>query len=700
MQVSLEYPTYYLLFCLALGVGYALLLYFRDRRFPEKSRWVNYALGALRALAVTIIAVLLLEPLLRSITTETQKPIGVVAQDASESITAALDEEERAALQTQLETLTDQLGEQYDVQTYHFGDELREGFDFEFSDKVTNLSSLLSDLYDRYSHQNLGAVVLATDGIFNQGSNPVYSSAKLGAPIYSVLLGDTVPRRDVLLRRVFHNNIAYLGDRFSIQVDVQAQNATGATTNLTVRRITANGAGPVLQTIPIRIDANDFFTTEELTLEADRAGVQRYRISASGVANEAITVNNSRDIFVDVLDARQKILLLAESAHPDISAFRQSLGSNKNYEVDIAYANAPNLSTADYDFVVLHQLPSQKHPIRAVLTQLNQQNTPRLFVVGEQTDLSALNQAQPLLSIRAGSATAGANNVQGTLADNFNLFTLDERIANELPNFPPLLAPFGDFTNAGNGAVLLRQRIGKVDTDYPLLVLGESNAQKTGVLAGEGFWKWRLFDFLQHQNHELTDELFGKMVTYLSLKEDKRRFRVTTAKRIFNENEPIFLNAELYNANYELINDPDAEVTLRGPGGEEYNYVFSRTGNAYQLDAGVLPVGDYTFRARTTAAGETLTFDGRLSVQPVQLELYQTTADHNLLRLLGEEFGGRGFLPGAVPELSATLLARDLKPVRYDTLRTRSVLNLRWLFFVLLALLSLEWFGRRWFGAY
>ena len=290
--------------------------------------------------------------------------------------------------------------------------------------------------------------------------------------------------------------------------------------------------------------------------------------------------------------------------------------------------------------------------------------------------------------------------MQGRVQSDFNLFTLNEDLSNELPNFSPLLVPFGEFTATGSGEVLLSQRIGKVDTEYPLLVLGESDGRKTGVLAGEGFWKWRLFDFLQHQNHELTNELFGKTIQYLSTKEDKRRFRASVAKNIFNENERIQFNAELYNANYELINEAEAELSIRGAGGENYDFAFSRVGNAYELEAGILPVGDYTFRARTTSGGEQLVFDGRFSVQPVQLELYQTTANHNLLRLLAGEYGGELFAPGATSQLTSALLDRDLKPVRYDTVKTRSVINLQWIFWLLFALLGLEWFGRRWFGSY
>ena len=88
--------------------------------------------------------------------------------------------------------------------------------------KVSNISEFLKYIYDLYSNQNLGAIIMATDGIYNEGSNPIYAGAKLTAPIYTVALGDTTAKKDVILKRVFHNKIAYLGDKFSIQIDVAA----------------------------------------------------------------------------------------------------------------------------------------------------------------------------------------------------------------------------------------------------------------------------------------------------------------------------------------------------------------------------------------------------------------------------------------------------------------------------------------------
>ena len=696
-NISFQYPAWYLLLCVALGLAYALTLYYKDKTFVEQHPNLHKILGVLRFLSVSILAMLLLKPLLKSLFTETKKPVVVMAQDQSESVGLAFKDGELATYQADWQALKGNLEEKFEVKEYAFGSEVREGTNFEMTDKVSNLSNIISDVSDLYGNQNLGAVVLATDGIYNEGSNPLYAGSKLNVPVYTIALGDTTVKKDLLLKRVFHNKIAYLGDKFSVQVDIAARNAGGNNSTMTISKVVGNDLRK-LKDIPVAIDKNDFFTTREFILDANESGVQRYRISLSSISGEATMGNNVKEFFVDVLDARQKLLLLANSPHPDISALKQALEKNKNYQITVNYINKLKVNPADFDFVVLHNLPSNQNDLSAVLNTLNSRKIPRMFIVGTQTNIPRFNQVQPLLTIQGNPSNP--NNVQGIFANDFNLFTINDNLRSSLPTFNPLIAPFGDFNARGDAQVLLYQRIGKVDTKYPLLLFGEENDVKIGVLAAEGLWRWRLFDYLQHQNHDIFEELIGKNFQYVTLKSDKRRFRVSLTKNIFNENEPVILDAELYNESYELVNNPDVSLTITNSDGRDFNYTFDRTTNAYSLSAGVLPVGSYRFKATVNFNGQALDYSGQFSVQPIQLELYETTADHGMLRNLSREYGGDLFYQNQFTALGNAILAKDIKPVIYSSTRTRSVINLKWIFFLLMGLLSVEWFLRRYFGGY
>jgi hypothetical protein len=675
-----------------------MTLYYRDRTFKEQWPRLNTILGILRFLTVTLLSLLLLSPLLKSIITDIKKPVIILAQDQSESIGSGFKAVDSLQYRKAFTTLAETLGKDYEVHQYAFGEKVREGVDFGYRDKVSNLSDLLKTTYDLYSNQNLGAVILATDGIYNEGNNPLYTSSKLNAPVFTVALGDTTPQRDLFIKRAYHNNIAYLGDKFNIEVDIAARNCPGTSTTMTIAKVDGDVVRN-LQSFPVSINSNNFFKTQTAILDAAQSGVQRYRISLTTVQGEVTTVNNVKDIFIDVLDARTKILLLANSPHPDIAALSEAILVNKNYQVTVAYIQNLKVNVADFDMAILHQLPSFTQGAEGVLKTLNDNRTPRLFVVGSQTDTRKLNAAQSTMIIQGDGKNF--NEVQPVMAPGFSLFTLDERLPKELPNFVPLTTPFGDFREGGGTHTLLYQRIGKVDTKYPLLTFGEQNGIKSAVLAGEGIWKWRLFDFLQRQHHEISNELISRTIQYLSVKEDKRKFRVSTSKNVYKENEPAVFDAELYNDSYQLINDPEANLSIKSAEAKEYNFTFNKSGKAYHLEAGILPVGNYTFKGNVNYNGQQLSATGQFSVQPIQLELYENTADHAMLRQLSEKFGGAMVYPNDMARIAELIKAQDkIKPVMYSTHKTRSVINLKWIFFLLAGLLCVEWFARRYYGGY
>ncbi|NRB62431.1 MAG: hypothetical protein HRU40_05270, partial [Saprospiraceae bacterium] len=460
-----------------------------------------------------------------------------------------------------------------------------------------------------------------------------------------------------------------------------------------------NGNIVRLEEIPFLIEGDDYFKTFSFVLDADQPGVQRYQFRVQPQEGELSYANNIKDVFIDVLDARQNILILSANPHPDLTAMRQSIRTNKNYEVDVFDVGDWSGELRDYDLVIFHQLPSRSIPVNGILDELDKNRIPRFYVLGLESNYNQINAMQALLS--ANATPRNSNEVQGRVNSAFNLFNLNEDLPKSMAAYPPLTAAFGEFLDAGNGQVLLYQKIRKIDTQFPLLMLGDESGTKTGILAAEGIWKWRLFDFLQNKSHDKFDAFFSKIIQYLSVKEDKRKFRVSINNSIVKENEPVFFDAELYNNSYELINTPDVQIEIVDRDGNTFNYTFNKTEKAYRLDAGILPVGDYQFDAQVNYNGERLTFQGQFSVQPIQLELYETTADHSSLQLISDRSGGWMTDAYALDAIADSIQSEEtIKPVIYQTSRTRSAINLRWLFFPLLILLAAEWGLRRYLGAY
>lgn len=699
-NLTWQYPSWYLLFCVLLGVGAAFFLYRRDSTFVDQSRALRTSMAILRGIVVTVLSALLLAPLLKLLKTHTEPPVILIAQDQSTSIKDAMSKADSTAYMTSMNALYDKLSKKYTVRRIGFGEGISEEAQWKLTDKASDMGELMSYLQEQYRGQNVGAVILGTDGAYNRGKNPLYVPGDLKAPLSIVALGDTVRKTDLQVKDVFHNSIAYLSDKFTIQVDLSALRLDGITTNLELKHI-ADNQTKTLEQVPLKIEGDPFFQTKEFTIEATASGVQHYRVQLSQVKNEVTYANNVRDFFVEVIDSRLKVLIVANSPHPDIAIFRNALLEQKNYEVDVKMAPEVNVSDLNkYDLVILHQLPSVKNPILTLLGELDKLNMSRVFVVGYQTDLTAFNVSQTLVKIDNPSNNA-PNEVTMIYNPGFTTFKTSVELQTKLAGFSPLQSPYGEYTPSASAQILAYQRIGKVDTQFPLILMGENNERRTCVITGEGLWKWQLYDQLQNGSKVITHELVNQLCQYTSTKSDKRKFRVSTPKKLFTELEEISFQAELYNDNYELVNTPEVTLRMRNSDGEEFDYTFNTSGDEYALTVGRFPEGSYSYTATTELNGAKQTADGKFVVQPVQLEALSSTADHGLLRQLADQYGGKVVMPNQVEALGDEILEMDsIKSVLYSSTQTQPLIHLKWLCLVLLAALSLEWFLRRYYGGY
>lgn len=697
-ELSFQYPTWYLVFCIVLGLIFSSFLYYRDEKFKEQNSWLIYFLAFLRFVLVTGIAILLLSPLIKTIKEETKKPIVLLAKDLSQSVGAEMSTEEQIAFSTNFSELEAKLSASYDVVSVGFGANVSTNVIDSFPEQSTNLSTLINYVSDNYGDQNLGAVVLASDGIYNEGRDPRYLTTGIKAPIYTIALGDTTRRRDLLVKNVYHNKIAYLGDKFTIQADIQGFNSNNQQSNLTLQRMNG-GSNPVLSNEQLNIDKEDYFVTKDFVVDADQVGVLRYRLGLSPISNEVTTSNNYKNIYVEVLDSRQKILLLANAPHPDLTALKSIISSNKNYEVEIAYAKEGVTNLEEYSLVFLHNLPSAPYKIEAIIAQMNKLKLPRIFIVGAQIEASSFNRLQDVIAFKGGGSSL--EDIQATINKGFNAYILDADKLNKLSIYPPLIAPFGEYALSGPSSSVFTQRIKKIDTDYPLLSFQDKDGFKTGVLVGEGLWRWRLFNFMKDNNYDVVTELVNKAVQYVAVKEDKRKFRGETNKKVYKENESVVLEAQLYNDSYEMINDPDVFLKIINSEGKEYSYTLSRNNQYYSLDAGLFPPGAYRYFLNSNYAGKVLELKGQFSVQEIELEQFDLTARHDILQQLAAKSGGTLYYPEQFEDLTTNLLERNkLKPVIYQSTKTKSVIHLKWLFGLFLSFLSIEWFLRRYFGYY
>jgi hypothetical protein len=701
--ISFQYSAWLILGCIAIAAVLSWLLYQKNENYNHPLFFLKkrkYLLQGLRFASLFLILFLLLSPFINSKLTITEKPIILFLNDNSASIKIKKNNADSSIFTNNLNRLKADLADDYNIKEFTFGANLKLGNKIDYHENATNISDALIELYNQYNNQNVGAIILSSDGIYNQGSNPLYVNEDWLVPNYTIALGDTTFQKDFFIGKSYYNKICYLHDQTSIKVDVGSSFLSGQKVDVVVNKMEAAQTKQVY-THSFIMNDNKFSSSFEFIIDADKTGIQHYKIVATKLNGEATYVNNEQDIYIEVLDSRLKIEIIANAPHPDLAALQAIIQTNNNYDCKIDFTDNATVinNISDANLVVFHQVPAIQNSALNVVKAATEKHIPTLFIIGTNSNLSSFNQLQSLLQIN-GNAT-NTNEAQGILNSNFNAFTLNDNTVKALQNFPPLFTPFADYKLGGNAYVLAYQKIGSAVTKYPLIAYHEINGEKTGVIAGEGIWRWRLYDYLLHQNNDAVNEIIQKTIQYLVVKNDKRNFKASSSKSIFTENETINFEAFLYNQNFEFVNIPDVALQIMDAKKQSYNYTFSKSEKAYTLNVGSLPVGNYSFKSTTNFNGKELISEGFFSVSPLQLEGIQTVANHKLLYGLSAKTGGKMVYPNQIESIINDIKKSEtIKPIIFTKSKISPLLDFKWLFVLLLTLLVLEWFLRKYWGSY
>ena len=685
-------PIWMLSLALLAGLAAAALLYVRNKK-QHYGKALNAILFVLRTLMVGIVVLLLFNPLIRQKFSSVEMPTIILAHDNSSSIALCKDSTfYKNEYLTQFEQFRNDLNEDFNVDEYLFGEEVRDFEKIDFNDQLTDISSLMKTLDRRYYKRNVGAVLLFSDGIYNRGFEPELIAEKFPYPIHTVVLGDTVAYPDLAIRNVHYNKVVSLGATFPVRVTIAARDLAGRKAQLKL----SQGGNPI-ETREIEIPSNRFSKEIDFMLEATRKGVMAIDIEVGGIAEEEQLLNNVRHIYIEVLDQKYKILCVAASPHPDLAALRSVL--NDNCEMDFCFGKETLPDFANYDLVILHQVPSAHTDFNALKAQLDKNvKLPVLFIVGNDTDRDMLSKLQNVFVLHSG-ATNTLMDVKAHQNTAFSTFTFDAKSEQLIAKYPPLALPHLEINALKSHDDLLLQEVMGIKSGLPLLSFA-NDGRKMAFLFGTNIWRWRLYEYYQNKNHDVFDEMFSKTLKYLLMSSNDGS--AVYAKETYYSNEPVIITAELRNPSNELVTEPDLTIQIENKlTGETYDYTFSKREHDYQLNAGILPEGLYYYKVQAQMGDRVISVGGTFSVVSLGIEAQQLTADAERMRSLARLTNGNCYSAQQLQQLAEDLRSdARITSVEHHESRFEDLIHSKWIFFVLIGLAAVEWLLRKMFGSY
>lgn len=709
MTLTFSYSPLVLVLCLLAAAG---LTYWTYRRtVPAVGRGRLYLLMGLRFMALALVLLLLAEPVLRWLQQETQPPVVAVLVDDSQSLGLVHDsldlaESVRTALRnTPLDALN---GE---VRYFTFGQDVTAVASLDslrFGAVRTNIAEALTRVADDLRNENLKGVVLISDGQYNTGRNPLYVAERYPVPVHTVVVGDTTQQRDVQVRRVTTNEVAYVDAELPVQVGLRAEGYAGQQATVSLFE---GGERRAVQTVTLPPGVAE--VPLDLALVPRTEGLQRYTVRVNRFPGEVTYANNTTAFTVRVLKRKQRILVFAGAPTPDLAALRQTLAEDPDLEVTTFtqqgggrfYEGTPPATFEGFDALVMAGYPGARSDpalVRRIAAAVTEGKTPLLFLMGRQTNLSLVREAfadalpATPRTIRTGFVEAAFDvQANGRVHPILNMGGVPD---NGWHRLPPLTYSESSWTASPDARTLATVQVRGVALDDPLLIVRSRGQVRTAALLGAGVWRWKNMPDDLEDLQPFWPDLFANLLQWITTREDNRPVRVRPVRDLFGGGEPVQFSGQVYDESLNPVDGASVAVQVTTPDGNQLDYQMEALGNGrYILNAGALPEGTYGFTATGTGGGNTLGQDaGSFAVGALTLEFRETRADAALMRQMARRSNGLFLTADAVTTLPDQLNASgSLNPTVVAHEREAELWRRYAFLIAIIAFLGLEWFLRK-----
>ena len=572
------------------------------------------------------------------------------------------------------------LNKRFDINYYSFGNLFQQSDSFSFDENQTDISMPLERI-SKIQKNASNAIVLLSDGNQTIGNDYQYTSIK--DPVFPVVIGDTTKFQDVKIAQINVNRYSFINNQFPVESILQYEG-----TQTIKLRYSLENNGKIIFSERINFSEKNNSHILKTFIKASKEGTNFFTSKIEYLENEKNVVNNSKNFSVEVIDKQSEILIVSSFYHPDLGALKKAIESDKQRKVTIRIVDNKNIQLNNYQLVVLYQ-PNNKFNI--IIDQLNSNKSSFMLITGSKTDWLFLNNKS------LGINKKNINQLENYSARFYNGFLNFSQKNIGFENLPPMIDYYGETTVSIPHQTLLYQSINGFSSQNPLLATANHNNQKKVFLFGEGIWKWRSSSFLKNDSFQYFDEFIGNLVQYASNKKIRNRLDLDITS-FYNANSSIQIGAFYVDENYQFDDRATILFTIKNKNSKKkQTFPFSLSGSSYQLELTSLEAGEYEYTIEVD--GRNISKKGTFKVNEFLVEEQFTNANSYKLELLAQKTAGKLYF-----EDKYRLVIDDLtNDTRFSTIQKSKktidkLVNWQWLMLLIIGLLSLEWFIRKYIG--
>ena len=222
MNFNLDYSAWWLIVIALISFGLTFLSYSNKKGFSELSNINKGLMISFRFLSLFMLGFLLMGILFNTTKERVENPIFFVVTDNSKSM---LNYKDSNRVLEQVNNLKNKLkkdfGKKLVIKEISIGSKLKTDETISFTESNSNLEKAFEYINTEYYNRNIGGIAFISDGNFNVGANPIYNAERIKlSPIFSFAVGDSIQKRDHLIRNIFHSNISFYKNKFRVEINI------------------------------------------------------------------------------------------------------------------------------------------------------------------------------------------------------------------------------------------------------------------------------------------------------------------------------------------------------------------------------------------------------------------------------------------------------------------------------------------------
>jgi hypothetical protein len=651
-KISLNISESWLILILLLILSLIFSIYSYRFTLPPISNIKKIILISLRFLALAFLISIFFEPVLSLQKKINLQPTHLIFIDNSKSISAVKDSEKPNEIINRFSSA--EFYEAFNNRFFTFGSNIKElkslnSEAIKFDESSTNFSRIfrLQDFLENYQSINPSSITILSDGIINDGNNPIYQAEKLGLPVFTFAVGDSSRKKDILVKNVIHNENIYLG--VSTTISTSIQNVGFENVNAKVSLIED---GKLLDNQTITLNSSGL-NVVNFNYVPKEIGERKLQIKVDALSNESNVINNVYPFFVKVTEDKTKVLVISGSPSADFTFIKRILETEETFRVSSLTQVESNFLESNFktrldsaNVLFLIGFPNQftsAEIFNDIKNKIVNKKTPFFLIMNNDVSLNKIKQLEGELPFRIDNNSDNYIKAQPDL--NFNeieRFDLLNNISeNDWNKIPPILYPPNLVSAKPESRVISYIKADNNRIKFPMIIQRGLASSRSIALIGKEFWRWKL---QTSDAINVLDNLILNSAKWLSIKEDDRQFRIKTLKNFYSASEEIEFVAELYNELLNPINDGEIKVNVKGKEDSKDLLLTSLGNGLYEGKLFFNKAGDYSFSATAKVNNKIIgSSSGRFNIGDVDLEMIDLRMNYELLSDLSKRTNGEIF---------------------------------------------------------